>query len=384
MSWIRKTADDKYRAEWRDPDGKQCSKSFTLERDAKRWLAKQTTDIAEGTYTPPALGREKVGAYFSKFLASSNIRPATLDRYERHYRLYLKPAFGNRRLASISPTEIRAWKQKLAKDGIGASTIASSLRLLKTVLNRAVADEIIGRSPARGVKNESTDPEGGLRVLEVNEVDRLAQAIEERHRTLVYLLAYRGPRMGEAAALRVGDIDLMRGRMRIEKTLSEVKGQLIEGPPKTKAGSRTVSLPPFLVEMLTQHLDKFARNPKDRNAYVFTMDKGGPIRANNFRKRAFEPAVDAAKLDADLTPHDLRDTAATLAFSAGATVKEVSNMLGHANPAITLKRYTGVLESMSERTDAALDATFRAASAKNAASSAASGSATVVQFPSSE
>ena len=64
---------------------------------------------------------------------------------------------------------------------------------------------------------------------------------------------------------------------------------------------------------------------------------------------------------ADLTPHDLRDTAATLAFQAGATVKEVSVMLGHANPAITLRIYAGVLDSMSEKTDDALDATFHAA-----------------------
>ena len=62
---------------------------------------------------------------------------------------------------------------------------------------------------------------------------------------------------------------------------------------------------------------------------------------------------------ADLTPHDLRDAAATLAFQAGASVKEVANVLGHANPAITLRTYTGVLDSMSEATDDRLGAAFR-------------------------
>ena len=66
---------------------------------------------------------------------------------------------------------------------------------------------------------------------------------------------------------------------------------------------------------------------------------------------------------AKMTPHDLRDTAATLAFRAGATVKETSVMLGHSTPSVTLRIYTGVLDSMSEKTDDALDATFRAASA---------------------
>jgi integrase len=93
----------------------------------------------------------------------------------------------------------------------------------------------------------------------------------------------------------------------------------------------------------------------------------------NWRRRDFSGAVtyllktvtDRKRRDllADLTPHDLRDTAATLAFKAGASVKEVSVMLGHADPAITLRRYTGVLESMSTTTDDALDAMFRTTTA---------------------
>jgi integrase len=66
-----------------------------------------------------------------------------------------------------------------------------------------------------------------------------------------------------------------------------------------------------------------------------------------------------AGLDPELTPHDLRDTAATIAFANGAAVNKVQRMLGHAKAAITLDRYTGVLESMSARTDERLDATFR-------------------------
>jgi len=69
--------------------------------------------------------------------------------------------------------------------------------------------------------------------------------------------------------------------------------------------------------------------------------------------------VIASAVDPSLTPHDLRDTAATLASAAGATVKEVSVMLGHANPAVTLRVYTGVLNSMSEQTDERLDAAYR-------------------------
>src|SRR5262249_45763039 len=64
-------------------------------------------------------------------------------------------------------------------------------------------------------------------------------------------------------------------------------------------------------------------------------------------------------LDPNLTPHDLRDTAATVAFANGATVKEVQRMLGHAKASVTLDQYTGVLDSMTARTDERFDAAFR-------------------------
>lgn len=133
---------------------------------------------------------------------------------------------------------------------------------------------------------------------------------------------------------------------------------LVEGPPKTDSGRPTVSLPAFLRDMLAEHLARHSV-PTDAAARVFTGPNGAPIRANNFCKRAFHAAVLAAGLDPDLTPHDLRDTAATIAFSHGATVKEVQRMFGHAKASITLDRYTGVLESMQARTDERLDAAFR-------------------------
>jgi integrase len=180
----------------------------------------------------------------------------------------------------------------------------------------------------------------------------------EPYRTLVYVLGVRGLRIGEAAGLCVADVDLMRGRLTISRTLSEVEGRLLEGEPKTQAGVRTLTLPPFLRDLLVDHLARFS-DPTDPTARVFTGPSNGPLRPSAYRKRVFAPAVAAAGLDPKLTPHDLRDTSATIAFASGATVKQVQRMLGHAKSSITLDRYTGVLESMEARTDERLDAAFR-------------------------
>jgi integrase len=379
MSWIRKTDGGNYKVCWRDPEGKTRSKTFALAGDARAYRDKVGNEIREGSYVDPARGKVRFGEFWTGWLAGADIRPTTRDRYERHYRLYLEPEFAHRRLNSITPEHVRAWKTAMG-EVTGRSTVASALRLLKTVLNAAVNDERITRSPARSIRNPSPDPKGGMRVLEAEEVAVLAEAIDPRWRALIYLLGYRGLRIGEAAALRVGDVDTMRGLLTVDKTLTDVAGQLLEGKPKTDAGIRTVSLPSFLREILSTHIAEFS-SPTDPTAYVFSMPgggpgrregEGGPLRVNNWRRRSFADAVEVMlrsvddpkrrELLAGLTPHDLRDTAATLAFGAKASVKEVSTMLGHANPAITLKIYTGVLESMSKETDDALDAAFRKAS----------------------
>ena len=83
------------------------------------------------------------------------------------------------------------------------------------------------------------------------------------------------------------------------------------------------------------------------------------LRSGNFRRRVFDPAARAAGLD-DLSPHDLRHTAASLLVASGANVKAVQRMLGHASAAMTLDVYSGLFDDdlggLAERMDAAHDA----------------------------
>ena len=74
---------------------------------------------------------------------------------------------------------------------------------------------------------------------------------------------------------------------------------------------------------------------------MFSTPAGAPLRNTNFRRRHWDKAVRAAGLDG-LLPHDLRHTAASLAVAAGANVKAVQRMLGHASATMTLDVYAGV------------------------------------------
>ena len=80
----------------------------------------------------------------------------------------------------------------------------------------------------------------------------------------MFVGAYSGLRIGELAGLRQSRVDLLAEAITVAETLTEVKGKLIAGPPKTRAGRRTVGLPPFVVRELEAHLAAAQRPPPGR------------------------------------------------------------------------------------------------------------------------
>jgi integrase len=87
---------------------------------------------------------------------------------------------------------------------------------------------------------------------------------------------------------------------------------------------------------------------------VFTAPDGGVMRNRNARRAWFNRAAASVGVPG-LTPHELRHTAASLAVSAGANVKVVQQILGHASAAMTLDRYADLfdddLDAVAERLD---------------------------------
>lgn len=115
---------------------------------------------------------------------------------------------------------------------------------------------------------------------------------------------------------------------------------------------------------------------KGREDLVFQAPAGGVLRIATFRTRVFNKAVEKLRgIDDDGEPtkdwprptlHDLRHTAASLAISAGANVKAVQTMLGHASAALTLDTYADLFPDDLEAVADALDAAVRAATGSTA------------------
>jgi integrase len=140
----------------------------------------------------------------------------------------------------------------------------------------------------------------------------------------------------------------------IAEAVVDVGGHLHFGPPKTRAGRRTVPLPRVAIEPLADHLRTYGRRPDD---LVFTAPEGGPVALNVWRRRFRTPAVTAAGLG-HLRPHDLRHTAVALWIAAGAKPEEVATRAGHTSVSFTLDRYGHLFPGSERKLNGALDATF--------------------------
>jgi integrase len=184
------------------------------------------------------------------------------------------------------------------------------------------------------------------------QVADLAQGAGD-HAALVRLLAYTGLRWGEAIGLRVKDVQLEERRIRVSVNAVEVGADIQVGTPKTHK-RRSVPFPRLLLSDLESQL----RN-KGPEQLVFSDDNGDYMRRTRVSggsRSWFKKALADAGLGA-MTLHDLRHTAASLAISAGANVKAVQRMLGHASAAMTLDVYSDLfdddLNAVSDRLDEA-------------------------------
>lgn len=214
-----------------------------------------------------------------------------------------------------------------------------------------------------------------MHFLSAEQVEHLADAVERppirraghgaapigRHHfpeyaALIRLAAYSGLRAGEIAGLRVGRLDLLRGKVEIAETLTDVGGTLVSSGTTKTNKIRTVPIPRFITEELAPLLA--GKAPAD---YVFTSPEGGPLRHSNFYRRHFRPAVERAGLSDGVRFHDLRHTYAGFLIAEGAHPKAIMERMGHSSITVTLDRYGHLLPSLEEHLTNALDVSGRAA-----------------------
>lgn len=362
MASIQKQSNGRWKGRYRDAAGKEHARHFVRKVDAQRWLDDVTSAVVTGTYTDPGGSRVTLADWSGTWLAGQvHLKATGRSRVEGIVRNYIVPRWGSTKLRDISHAEVQAWVTELMAGGLSASSVQRAYGLLSQMLDLAVRDRRLPANPAKSVKlpRKLARPR---RFLTAPQVEALVVECEP-YGLVVTFLAYTGLRWGEMAALRVRDVDPLRRRMHITRSVTEDNGRLVFDTTKT-GEERTVPLPRFLAEQVTASVA--GKGPDD---LVFEGTRGGVLRNGNFNRRTFGPAAQAIG-EPNLTPHGLRHTAASLAIAAGGNVKVVQQMLGHATASMTLDLYGHLFPDQLDDVADRLDAIGRAAAENSCGQSA--------------
>ncbi|HYY78707.1 MAG TPA: tyrosine-type recombinase/integrase [Actinomycetes bacterium] len=324
----------RWRARYRDPSGRERSKSFVRKVDAERFLVGVEDAKLRGAYVDPQLGRVTFGEWAERwYRTTADLKPASRRTYRKLLDNQVLPAFGRATLAGIDTLSVREWVAGLVDQGLSPSRVRNAHQVLSQVLAAGVEGGRIARNSAAGVRLPRV-VRREMHFLAARQVEDLAVAIDPRYGLLVRFAAYTGLRAGELVALRVRHLNLLRGRCEVAESATEIDGRLVWGTTKTYA-RRTVHLPRFLCDQLAGYLAERPHGPDD---LVFTAPQGGPLREQKFVAGFFKPAAARVGLPR-LRFHDLRHTCASLLIARGASVKAVQAQLGHASATVTLDRY---------------------------------------------
>ncbi|WFE25764.1 tyrosine-type recombinase/integrase [Solwaraspora sp. WMMD791] len=335
---VRKLPSGRYQARYPGPDGqlRSAPETFARKSDAERYLSLVESQLARREWIDPDRARVTLGDYAQRWIEQRpNLRPRTVHLYGWLLGRHIMPYLGGVELGRLDTPMVREWRAKLLGNGVSQSMAAKAYRLLRAVLMTAVKeDEILTKNPCRipGADQEKA-PERP--VLSMAQLLALADAVPARFRAMVLITAFGCLRWGEVSALQRQDIDTDAGTVRIRQAYTEQRGVgLVLGPPKSRAGRRTVSLPPVVVSAMREHLA--AEVDDNPDAFVFTTESGRPIWRGNFNKLSGWRAAVAKVGQPGLHFHDLRHTGNTLAARTGASTRDLMARMGHDSPQAAL------------------------------------------------
>jgi integrase len=165
--------------------------------------------------------------YVASYLDTlSHLKPSTRLKVEGHLRNYVLPTFQDLPVAEVRPADVRAWISALLKHGLSPATVKAVHATFSRIMNQAVIDGVIARSPSFGLSLPKEGPGEEMKVMEPGQIAAVADAIDPRYRALIFTAAYTGMRWSELVALQTTNLDLTKASVRIRESLVEVNGTL--------------------------------------------------------------------------------------------------------------------------------------------------------------
>ncbi len=277
----------------------------------------------------------------------ASAKERTYQKYRRQADKYILPTLGEREVEDLTAVELQKFSVSLSETGLSASSVNFILAILRASLKKCVSLGFIDRQFSDCIVRPKVRMNKIL-CFSKEEQKKIENYILGRRNPLhfgILLSLYTGLRIGELLALTWEDVDLKNGTILVTKSChdswAENRYVKIIDTTKTQCSERVIPLPRRIVIYLKLH------RKKTDSRFVVTgkSEYGAEIRSY---QRTFENLL--LKLHIEHRGfHALRHTFATRALEVGMDVKTLSEILGHRDPSVTLRRYAhSLIEHKSE------------------------------------
>jgi len=352
-------------------------------------LRKQENDllcrIDRGNKLNTRNARMTLNAYFNFWLetfAKSGRKATTCTNYKSYYNTYIKNTIGKKQIAKITKADCQRIINEMVQDGKKHSTMSNLKSCLNIVFECALDDDIIVKNPAKNLQVPQTEKKKRT-AIEQRQIDLFMDYVKNSER---YAFSYPafvvlfnlGMRIGEMAALTWEDVDFKENTITINKTVNRYRKAdygftMAVASPKSKTSIRSVAMNSVvrktLLKLKMQSIPSMAQLPYVDDSgnirgkisgFLFVNTSGSVWNEPGFReliKRIVrqqnkEAERDHAEKIENFCPHMVRHTYTSLAYSAGADVKIVSQNLGHASTSVTMDVYTHLTENKKKEQEA--------------------------------
>ena len=271
----------------------------------------------------------------------------TYQKYKSQVDLHIIPKIGEQDMADLSAVTLQEFVVSLSEKGLSANSINGVITVLKSSLKRAEMLNMVEKQYTACIQRPKSR-EKQVECFSKTEQKKIEAYIFEKNKPKLFgviLCLYTGLRIGELLALEWSDIDLKQGFMKITKSCHDKwqdgKYSKIIDTPKTESSERIIPLPKQLKGLL------ISLRKTSVGKYVIGGERvhGMPVRSY---QKTFETLLKRLNIP-HKGFHSLRHTFATRALECGMDVKTLSEVLGHKNPTVTLKRYAhSMLEHKAE------------------------------------
>ena len=274
----------------------------------------------------------------------NSVKPRTYRQYSDIISKRLIPDLGEYEMDDLNARVLQRYIFNLSQSGntrtgkgLAPNSVNTIILVLHLSLSMAYVTGLTKELYVEKIKRPKTT-EKSTESFSVTEQKRIEQAVLADKRDKMFgiiLCLYTGLRVGELLALEWSDIDFTKGELTVLKTCYDGKDEngnwcRITGSPKTESSKRTIPIP----KQIIPHL----REIKKRSTSKYVVGNGNKIITVRSYQRSFELLLKKQKISHHGF-HALRHTFATRAIECGMDVKSLSEILGHKNPTITLKRY---------------------------------------------